>query len=87
MLVHYVKEERGKRAGNLKGVVVAVPSADSKFKIGWSYCSKRDNFSRERAFEIALGRCENPSGPHTIMPQAVKRVFEKMSARAQRYYK
>jgi hypothetical protein len=86
-LVQYVRETKGRRFNQLRGVVVAIPDELTKFKCGWAYCnfSKGDVFSRERALTIALGRCQHPSSAR--MPADVVPVYKRVAERATRYFK
>lgn len=77
-LVQYVKDNKNKRVG----VVVAIDSET----FGWSKCKMReDEFSEERALEIAMGRAiKGSSNPvaHSVQP-----TMQLMVDRAERYYK
>jgi len=86
VLIHYVRESRGRRRGQLRGVVVAVPDLATKWLTGWSFCrTPLDSFDKDMGIKIALGRCYSPT--RAIMPNDVKPVFEHMVARAEKYYK
>ena len=78
MLIEYLRDKNG----NPIGVAVAV----SKEDIGWSLCNKRDKFNKQRALEIAVGRATkrdiSDTKPVTILP-----LFNKIYARAQKYFK
>lgn len=78
MLIEYLRDKNGSPVG----VVVALGKED----IGWSLCNKRDRFNKQRALEIAVGRSYkrniSDTKPVTILP-----LFNKVYARAQRYFK
>jgi hypothetical protein len=84
-LVQYVREPRGSRRGQLRGVVVAIPNEKTKWLVGWSYCrTTLDSFDREMGLKIALGRCYSPT--KAAMPNDVKPVYKHMVKRAEKYY-
>jgi hypothetical protein len=85
-LVQYVREIKGRKTGELRGVVVAIPDKDTKWKVGWAFTHfPLDTFDKKRGLEIALGRCASPT--KATMPRAVEPVFAHMVERAEKYYK
>ena len=81
-LVQFVRD----RDGQPRGLVVATV-IDDKIRLGWSYANTKagDRFNKEKAYKIAFGRAENRWA--TQMPHRVKKVYEKMTDRAVRYFK
>lgn len=81
-LVEYIKNKKGQRIG----VVVARPRANDMVGIGWSLCRKTDIFDQELGLKKARGRTDTilygSALPHTVLP-----YVEKMTDRAERYYK
>ena len=83
-LVQFVRD----RDGQPRGLVVATV-IDDKIRLGWSYANTKagDRFNKEKAYSIAFGRAENRWGNQVEMPHRVKKVYEKMTDRAVRYFK
>jgi len=83
-LVQFVRD----RDGQPRGLVVATV-IDDKIRLGWSYTNTKagDRFNKEKAYRIAFGRAENRWGHQVKMPHNVKKVYEKMTDRAVRYFK
>ena len=79
MLLEYIKDHKGKRIG----VVVAL-SADC---IGWSLCKKCDKFDPKLGQRIAEGRAADRKDYSFEIPHTVKPYVEKMTERANRYFK
>lgn len=87
MLVKYVRQN-----GNIIGAVVAI----SRDKIGVSVCNKKDQFSKQRALEIACGRA-NVCGTRRQLNVTENLPYRKgvnfanevqsMRQRAERYFK
>jgi len=90
-LVQYVKINRGKLRGQLRGVVIAVPmkgNEQERYRIGWSYTnlSAKDSFDKEMGLGIALGRALGHPCQKTI-PRDVVPILSSMKERAERYFK
>ena len=94
-LIEYVRENRGRRKGQLRGVVIANRNRNGEVKIGWSFTrtspsSKNgktlpgDQFNKEKGLMIARARVELPTRLH--IPQAVQPVLERMEVRASKYF-
>ena len=83
-LVQFVRD----RDGQPRGLVVATV-IDDKIRLGWSYTNTKagDRFNKEKAHKIAFGRAEHRWGSCVNMPHLVKKVYEKMTDRAVRYFK
>lgn len=83
-LVQFVRD----RDGQPRGMVIATV-IDDKIHLGWSYTNTKagDRFNKEKAYRIAFGRAENRWGMHVTMPHNVKKVYDKMTDRAVRYFK
>lgn len=84
-LIQYVRETRGRRKGNLRGVVVANENG-----IGWSYARTRphvedgkvippDIFDKTRGLMIARARIDTPT--RASVPRDVLPVIDVMSIR------
>jgi hypothetical protein len=78
----YIKNRRG-----TVGVVLASKKANGKVGIGWSRCAvnRGDNFNKETALKIALGRAEK--GSVDMPPHSMFKVIASMEDRAKRYFK
>ena len=75
MLVKYVRDHKKRPVG----VVVAT----DKDRVGWSLCSKHDEWKKEVGKAIAIGRTFEPVPPAKTVVKAV----EAMRERAAKYYK
>ena len=85
MLVEYIRGKNNSLGQNIKGgQLIGVVVALDKWSIGWSLCSKKDKFNKQRALEIAIGRAEKSTA---VVPTSIKPVFVKMINRAMRYFK
>lgn len=76
-LIEYVRD----RDGAPVGAVVAL----GKGQVGWSRKHRLDNWDREKALMIARNRAVVGSGKQ--VPHDVKLTLEKMTERANRYFK
>lgn len=79
ILVQYVRDNKRRPIG----VVAAV----GKNQVGWSKCSKKDQFSKKIGCDMAIGRAKTRLVQSTIIPQSVTKDVEKMLLRAEHYYK
>jgi len=88
-LIQYVKETRGKRRGQLRGVVIAVKDPQDRYRIGWSFVNRKsgDKFDKEMGLSIALGRTLQTHICKKKIPQDVVPVLSSMKERAERYFK
>jgi hypothetical protein len=78
-----------------RGVLVAVKCGDG-FRLGYSFCNKKDRFNKRMALKIAFGRADaiyksmdmSPNGwfgEHT--PHPVKKMIPAFLDRCNKYYK
>jgi hypothetical protein len=88
VLLQFVRESRGKQKGQPRGVVVAT-YRNGKVTLGWSYTNKKmgDSFNKTRGIDNALNRTEFPTGASVQIPHAVNKELDKLSRRAQKYFK
>ena len=77
ILTEYVRDQHGHK----RGMVVAA----DRGLIGWSKCHKTDEFDRDLAYRIAIGRAIN--GSKSKIPSDVVYYVTKMEDRANRYFK
>lgn len=68
------------------GVVLAKKLGNNSVGLGWSLCNPRDEFNKQHAINIALGRAENGGGVDPI-PRSVSKDFNVIIDRASRYFK
>jgi hypothetical protein len=69
------------------GCIVASKKPSGKVGIGWSRCAvtRGDNFKKEIALKIALGRAEK--GTIDVPPNSMLKAIVAMEDRAARYFK
>lgn len=84
-IFQYVRNRRRQKVG----VVVAVKRDDGLVGFGYSLCAKTkgDEFNRETALNIALGRAENFPHFEGEVPQSVENDWSEIYDRATRYFK
>ena len=73
------------RNGDLNGCVVATGNSAYGWSLGWSLCSPKDVFNKENAYKIAVLRATG--GTNKPTPHSIRRVVERMTSRANRYFK
>ena len=105
MLIHYIRTPKKKRAvidykmdnrcgariietgGDPIGVIVAI----DKNKVGWSLCSPRDKFNKERGKMVAQRRAEaygtDSQKVFENAPYSIILDIQKMYERSQKYFK
>jgi len=90
-VIKYLRDNKG----NPRGVIVAVRLPNGKVSVHYSYCNKKDKFTKEMALKIALGRAYAVSQlPLTDMndldfskiPHQVNREIAAFNQRVQKYY-
>ncbi len=69
IIKRYVRNKKNRKIG----VVIAIPinKKETKYRIGWSLCSKKDIFDKEVGESLAVGRAVTGNGsriPHTVVP-------------------
>lgn len=81
-VIQYLRNKKGVPYG----VLVAVKNPDSRYRVGYSVCNRKDRFSKQRALEIAIGRAEVCSdlGP---TPHDVAKNLGNFKDRCDKYYK
>ena len=84
-IFQYVRNRRREKVG----VVVAVKRNDNTVGFGFSLCArnKGDEFNRQTALDIALGRAENFPHFKGEIPQSVENDWSEIYDRAVRYFK
>lgn len=87
----YVRDNRGRRKGQLRGVVVAHMYTNQveklpEVRIGWSFTNTKmgDHFKKDRGLNIAVGR--TLEGTDKIIPHDVRKVIKGMLGRVSEYY-
>lgn len=82
VIYSFVKNKRG-----TVGVVLASRKTNGKVGIGWSRCAvnRGDNFKKETALKIALGRAEK--GTIDAPPHSLFKPIAAMEKRAAKYFK
>jgi hypothetical protein len=82
VIYSFIKNKRG-----TVGVVLASKRPNGKVGIGWSRCAvnRGDNFKKEIALKIALGRAEK--GMIDMPPHSMLDSINRMQARAAKYFK
>jgi hypothetical protein len=78
ILLEYVRDARR----NKIGVIVAL---DSKH-IGWSVCSPKDRFSKERGVNIASARAISGTNVKPLVSKGIPKLLRKMENRAEKYF-
>jgi hypothetical protein len=68
------------------GVVLAKKTSNGSVGIGWSLCNPRDEFNKQYAVDIALGRAENFGGVDAV-PFSLADDYNAIYDRAKRYFK
>lgn len=79
-----IVERTRNRKGQPNGVLVARKINKNNFVIGWSLCSKADNFDMNTGVNIALGRSLQRDYD---VPNSLTKSLVKFEARCQRYFK
>jgi len=87
--VHKIRTKDGKPIkGNPRAVLVARKVTPNTYAIGWSLCSKNDQFDMNTGVTLAFGRTlgrtlfDEPTPPHSLVNSIIR--FDK---RCQRYFK
>ena len=90
-VIKYLRDNKG----NPRGVIVAVRLPSGEVSVHYSYCNKKDKFTKDMALKIALGRAYASSPlPLTDMndldfskiPHQVNREISAFNQRVQKYY-
>lgn len=84
-LITYVRVQKGRNKGKLRGVVVAV----DRLKVGWSQANEKagDKFNKERGIAIARTRAINGLPEKGCIPHEVNKAVAIMAARSEKYFK
>ena len=81
-LTAYIRNSRRQKIGVLFATKrPEAPCAD----IGWSLCSKRDKFNRERGLQIARARAV--VGSVVSVPRSIRAALETFQLRVDKYFK
>ena len=91
MISQFVRNSKN----NPVGLMVAVLREDGTVGLGWSRCSKKDVFRKDRAYEIAVGRAkikkEHPYTPEASVAHPVASTIapelKNFRERVRKYYK
>lgn len=59
---------------NLRGYLAAIREGNT-VNIGWSFCCKKDHFSKDRGLQIAMNRAINGTGNNVEIPRDVVNVL------------
>lgn len=91
-LVQYVRNKRRQIMGVVLARLVLVgPAGKEIVALGWSKCCKKDRFDKDFGLVIARNRAEcraiEDRVSDTDIPQSLKNVYEKVLARAIKYFK
>ena len=84
-VIKYLRDNKG----NPRGVIVAVRLTNGKVSVHYSYCNKKDKFTKEMALKIALGRAytiKTDDLDFSEIPHQVKREISAFNQRVQKYY-
>ena len=90
-VIKYLRDNKG----NPRGVIVAVRLSNGKVSVHYSYCNKKDKFTKEMALKIALGRAYTSSPlpltktddlDFSKIPHQVNREISAFNQRVQKYY-
>lgn len=77
-IIEYVR----KKDGNLKGVLIGYKDeVTNNIQTGWSLCSKRDVFNKEKGKLIAMGRAKEKSSAE--IPTSIEVQYYKFIRRCQ----
>lgn len=83
MIAEYIRDKNG----NKRGLVVALKRDDGHIGIGWSLCNKKDEFDRDRAWFIAVGRANKGSERENgYLPAGSANAVQDMVTRAFMYF-
>ena len=82
------KRIRNKK-GNPRGVLVAqvIPFHPEQVGIGWSLCSRKDEFDMQLGKQIAEARINEADKFLKKVPQSIKVDFAKFATRCSHYFK
>jgi hypothetical protein len=87
VLKQYIRDKKN----NPIGILLATQE-DNGIHIGWSLCSKKDKFNKEKGMTIALGRMNvyyidnDMDYMLTVIPNTIKKDFQYIYDRADRYF-
>ena len=84
-VIKYLRDNKG----NPRGVIVAVRLTNGKVSVHYSYCNKKDKFTKEMALKIALGRAyttKTDDLDFSKIPHQVNREISAFNQRVQKYY-
>ena len=83
-LRQYIWSRGNKKSGRNKvGVVIAI----DKNKVGWSLCNKTDKFDMNVAEILATARAKTGVSRSFDVPNSVRKTYNAMVNRSNRYYK